>query len=694
MPKNQIPWYKIKAQGDNARIDLYGYLVSSKIFDDEVDPSSFMEDLDALDASTIHVHINSPGGEVASGIAIYNALRSHPATIVTHVDAEAASMASVVAMAGDQRLISSNAWMMIHDPWAAMAGNAREFRKMADVLEMTGEILADIYVDRAGVDKQEVTDAMAEETWYNANDALEFGLVDEISGDVAVAACRIEDGRYKHTPAELLMQSKEIPMTEKAPKKAEKIDAPEVAAPDNAVDVEAVKAAAVKAEREREKVRRESIHAQIGSMVPGDKQIAEIYNEAMANPEATPEEVNAKVVKVIVARELPDSSDAQHVPTAAARIGTTVDSREKFREGALLALSARCNVSKDHPDLSGNEYRSYSQVELARAALAQISVSTRGMDKRQILGAAMSHSDSDYPLLLENIATKALQQGWDDSPVTYPQWTVQGTLPDFKLSGRPAMEAFPYLDQTLPGATIQHATIGETGESIQLLTYSNLFSVNRQALINDDTNAFSGIPLAMGEAARGTINYLAYAPLINNQIMGDGIALFDAQHNNIAAAAAPGTDSIDDMRTLMATQKAVGTNTAGTANEGKTARNVGARLIYLLGAVRNEGALRTVMASQFYVDFGQVDANIPNSVQNLATVITDPILDGSATPFYYYGAAGRRTVEVAFLDGNSQPYLENRQGWSVDGVEFKVRIDVGIAPLDYRGLVQNPWTGA
>jgi len=165
--------------------------------------------------------------------------------------------------------------------------------------------------------------------------------------------------------------------------------------------------------------------------------------------------------------------------------------------------------------------------------------------------------------------------------------------------------------------------------------------------------------------------------------------LFDAAHGNLLTGATIGTDSVDEMRVAMATQTAIGSAKAGTANAGKAPRLLNIRLGYLLVPVALEGTARTVMESQYYVDFEKVDANIPNSVRGIAEVVSDPVLD-SADPAAWYGAATRRSVEVAFFDGDEQPYIESREGWNVDGVEYKVRIEAGVKALDYRGLASNP----
>ena len=140
----------------------------------------FIRELKEIDASTIHVRINSPGGDVWQGTAMYNALKNHKAQIIVHIDAIALSMGSVIAMAGDHIYMAANSFMMIHDPWMLSMGTGEDLRKAADVLDKHRDVLAKTYADRAGGDVKEFLKLMKAETWFTAEEAKEAGLVDAI----------------------------------------------------------------------------------------------------------------------------------------------------------------------------------------------------------------------------------------------------------------------------------------------------------------------------------------------------------------------------------------------------------------------------------------------------------------------------------------------------------------------------------
>lgn len=166
----------------------------------------FVPQLNAIKAATIHVRVNSPGGDVFEGITIANALKAHPANVVVHIDGLAASIASIIALAGDEVRMAENAFLMIHNPWTFAIGNAADFRKTADTLDTIAGALIDTYVKKTGAPRADVIAWMDEETWLNAEDALAEGFVDAVDSADAegeAIAARFDLSVFAKTPAEL-----------------------------------------------------------------------------------------------------------------------------------------------------------------------------------------------------------------------------------------------------------------------------------------------------------------------------------------------------------------------------------------------------------------------------------------------------------------------------------------------------------
>ena len=148
----------------------------------------FLADLGKLSGQHIHLRINSPGGSVVEGTAIYNALRRHEGGLTVHIDAMAASMASVIAMAGAPVYMADNALLMIHNPWTVSMGESKDLRKEADLLDKLKVNLRNAYVRKTGINAEEIGAMMDAETWLDAVEAVALGFADAIEEGVAAAA--------------------------------------------------------------------------------------------------------------------------------------------------------------------------------------------------------------------------------------------------------------------------------------------------------------------------------------------------------------------------------------------------------------------------------------------------------------------------------------------------------------------------
>lgn len=163
-----------------------------------VTAKSFKEELDKLDASVneIHVHINSPGGDVFDGVAIYNLLKQHKAKIIVYIDGLAASISSVIALAGDEVIIGEGALYMIHLPWTFAMGNRMDLDNTVNRLITVEAQLIGIYMKKTGLDKVELTKMLEDETWLDADQAMEKGFVDKKSDDTVAIAASAMDKRW------------------------------------------------------------------------------------------------------------------------------------------------------------------------------------------------------------------------------------------------------------------------------------------------------------------------------------------------------------------------------------------------------------------------------------------------------------------------------------------------------------------
>jgi len=678
--------YEIRAAGESeAELLIYGDIGESW-WSESVTAKDTAEQLSELDVETITVRINSYGGSVSDGIAIFNALRSHQAEINVRVDGVAVSIASLIAMAGDTVQMAENALFMVHAPWGGAVGNSKELREYADVLDTYAKAMSSSYTRKTGQDIETIMDLLTdgEDHWYTAAEAQEFGFVDEIIEEEMPAAAGFDKSRFLGSklqaslpkdfkPAavvatlQTIKEQQTMPIPKGKTPKATPATPAEPAA--TATPEPATPAAPSAAEvLAANKQRVSAIRSEFKPFISRDG-VQEILDLCIDDHDIDEAQASSKLLAHLGKGAEP-LARTPHVETL-------VTEQENFTQGAQSALLVRAGLAQK--DDSRNNFRGYSLMEMARKYLSIAGVKTEQMDKMEVVAAAFTHGGSDFTNLLANVANKAMLKGYDEAEETFQAWTNVGELPDFKVANRSDLDTFPSLRQVRPGAEYKYATVGDSGETIQLATYGELFSINRQTIINDDLSAFTRIPMKMGRAAIRTVGDLVYAILTSNPAMSDGTALFHADHSNLLTGAAISTASVDAMRVAMAKQK-----------QGDATLNI--RLANLLVPIALEGTAKVVRDSEFEVGASAKNNTVPNSVRGTFEVISDARLD-AASASNWYGAANsgmHDTIEVSYLDGNDRPVLEQQAGWMVDGTEFKVRMDAGVSPLSFRTMAKNP----
>ncbi|WP_334683014.1 ClpP-like prohead protease/major capsid protein fusion protein, partial [Klebsiella pneumoniae] len=390
----------------------------------------------------------------------------------------------------------------------------------------------------------------------------------------------------------------------------------------------------------------------------------ELQNQCIADPDCTVEQAKDVLLAALGKAATPSNKSEQ--PHIYAGNGNFVG------DGIRQALMARAGYENQERD---NVYNGMTLREYARMALTERGIGVASYNPMQMVGLALTHSTSDFGNILLDVANKALLQGWDEAAETFDLWTKKGQLSDFKTAHRVGMGGFNSLRKVREGAEYKYVTTGDKGETIALATYGEIFSITRQAIINDDLNALTDVPAKMGRAAKATIGDLVYAILLDNPKLSDGKPLFHADHKNLSSGAIS-VSSIDDARKLMRLQK-----------EGERSLNI--RPAYMLVPVGLETiASQTIKSAS--VKGADINAGIINPIQNFAEVIAEARLDDKDPNAWYLAAAkGTDTIEVAYLNGVDTPYIDQQEGFNTDGIATKVRIDAGVAPLDFRGLAKS-----
>lgn len=673
-------WYKIRAAGKpkTAEIHIFGDIGENWWTDQTITAKQFVKDLAAIDADTLNVRINSHGGAVADGLAIYNALRRHPAQKAVTVEGVAVSIASLIAMAGDTVDMPANSLLMIHAPWGAVQGNAADLRDMAAVLDRFAAAMASSYARKSGRPEADMLALLTdgENHWYTAAEAMAAGFADTVSDELKVAASIPPRFRSGFNPTGVAVMPPEIqPQAAATDLAALSAGSPVVnvnltpqasALPDNVVSIrDAARREALAAEQER----RREISGRLTGSLAKRPELQQILAACLDDMNCTPEMASQRFLA-----KMGESAEPLH-----GSMSVTADGRDRFKAGASVALAIRAGLAQDD---KANEFRGYTLLELARASLTRAGLSAMPGDKMGLVAAAITHSTSDFPYLLADTAEKAMLKGYSEAEETFQAWTRVGRLTDFKAASRVGLSEFADLDEIKEGGEFKHGSLGDRREQIQLATYGKLFTITRQAIINDDIGAFTDIPRKMGRAAPRKVGDLVYAVLTGNPNMADGTALFHANHSNLAGSGgALALATVGAGRTAMGRQ----TDSSGAAN----ALNIRPR--FLIVPLTLEDSAGILLNSEYDPDTAnKLQRYNPASAWNL-TLVADARLDASSTTAFFLAADPNvfDTLEVAYLDGNPNPYLEQQNGWTVDGVEFKVRLDAAVKALDWRTLYKN-----
>ena len=654
--KPEESWYSIRAASRGiAEVMLYDDIGAWGI-----SARQFARDLAALgDVSQINLRIHSGGGDVMDGTAMYNILRGHSARVEVYIDGMAASMASVVAMAGDVIYMPANSMMMIHKPWGGQVGDADDMREYADLLDKVEGTLIQAYARKSGKSVDEIAALLKVTTWMDGNEAVAAGFADQVLEPIKAAAQLNSKRLEEYTSMPPHMKNLMNPRNSVSTPPLVPVVEP-VANASLSNDQLLAQGIAVEASR------RNAISATFASFAGHET----LRDTCLGDTACTVEVANAKLLAAI---------GEKTTPTASQRHPGHVSNGNIVGDGVRASLYGRLGLEENEAD---NAYNHMTLRELARASLSDRGIGVASLRPMDMVGLAFTHDSSDFGNILLDASHRSLLQGWEQAEETYHLWTKKGRLSDFKVANRVGLGSFSALREVRPGAEYKYITLGDSGETIRLATYGEIFSINRQAIINDDLDALSAIPRLMGEAARATIGDLVYDTLTNNGKMKDGKPLFDASRKNLFTgnASALSIEAMSTAKTAMALQK------TKPAKDGDKARTLNVRPAFLLCPVALEDKAKQLIRSAS-VPNAQVNAGVINPIKDFAQVISDPRLDdASSSSWYLAGKQNSDTIEVAYLDGVDVPYIDQMEGFTSDGIATKVRIDAGVSALDARGL--------
>jgi HK97 family phage prohead protease len=403
-------------------------------------------------------------------------------------------------------------------------------------------------------------------------------------------------------------------------------------------------------------------------------------------------QVSIEDAQNLVLEEMDRRGGAQAGPTVYPPGAVTVDTLDHVRSGIANAMLNRIDAAKWPLTENGRAYAYRPLITYAETCLQARGLRTTGKSPMEIAGLAFGmtntdlllrqglHTIADFPLILADVANKQLRRVYDEAPQTFVPLTTRVPVADFKTINSVQLGDAPALLEVGESGEVQSGTMGEGREQYALRTYARIVGLSRQAIVNDDLMAFARIITNMGRAARNLESNLAWTQITSNPTMGDGVALFHATHANLITGPGTAIDvaSLGVAREKMRVQKGIGSEEYLNLTPRYLACPPGKETLAQQYTIVTQGA-------QILTPSGATSIN-PFAGQ--LTVLAEPRLTGTAW-YLFADTAQIDIIAWAVLQGQEGPVTETEVGFRVEGMQIKVRHDVAMKVLDFRGAVKN-----
>ena len=704
---------------------------------DGMDALTIVRELEQLPGSEIVVRIQSPGGNVTEGLAMYNRLKQSTKRIIVYIDGIAASMGAGVAMAGDVIYIPTNAMMMLHKPSLdGVGGNENDLRDLADALAKMEQSYVQIHADKTGKSTDEIKALIADgkNHFFVGQEAVDYGLADEIIQSVSLdaAACmkfkgmdipqKITASLFTKPAAAAAQPQEENEMIKIKAKKGGWHFVPAINAALNGSYGKIEEAVAAL----KDKVTVTNLASILDGTAECDHETLKVIGaefgidvkiESAESPvipsDATGATAQAAATEA-VAQERNRVKDIRAVGAVAkaddVTIAAWIDSgitAAQAREKALdvVAQRDRANPASNHIRVNGGD-NTKVRAAMANAVLNRVApgkhkltddgADFRGMTLIGMVGAMLEangervigktpnelvamamHTTSDFPLILQDVANVTLRNSYELAPATFKAIAVESSATDFRAKHSVSIGGGSGLEKVNQAGEYKEGTVSEGDESYKVETYGKIFSFSRQLILNDDIGALTRFMNSVGNLASRKENEIVWGLVKANPNLSDGLPVYsnNVKRGNLIAGSAVTEAGLAAMRTALRRMKGLDSEPLNTM----------AKFLVVNTAreLEAEKILTAILANS------TSDVNV---FANKLQLIVEPLLDDVANnPWYGFADPNAVPVlEYAYLDGQAGPYLETRWGFEVDGLQLKVRHDFGAGFVDFRGSVKNP----
>ena len=653
-------WFSCRASGKTASISIFdeigGFGVSMSDFTEAV------KNLGTFDH--LRIEINSGGGDVFTGIGLYNFLRALKARKTVSVLGLAASIASVIALAGDEIEIPDSAFFMIHDPSAMVIGGAGEMDKMADTLRNVKNTLVDIYAVHTGLSTSVIEEMMAAETWLNGKEAVTKGFATKLIAAPAMAAS-INLSSFNRVPEEVrrtffrtenYMKDETKPGADNTLHRGALVD--ELAGPKPKADNTPKVDNKAEIEREASRIAEDRVKHITAAYRAGRDLGLENECQRLMDDGIPAAEIPDLLIQVFAKRNQRNAAVGSLIPSGITMGFSNEDPKvvlDRMAEGIVAQYVPGAKVSD-----ASKEYQGWRPQAFMRAALELRGTDTRRMQPAEIVNAAMT--TSDFPLLLGTSANKIFLGAYEVAEGSYRAVAARRDLPNFQAQDLLRPGDFPALAPIAEGGEVTAGGMSERKETAQLKTFGRMIQLSRQALVNDSLGAFGTLAQQAGVAAAVLENATVWSLITANAALSDSVALFHATHGNLGTGggSALSATSLGSARAAMRVQKSL---------DGLVL-NISPSVLVVPAAL--ETAAEQLLNGT-YVPSAAGTAVTP-TMRSL-TVVPEPLLDAaSATAWYLFASPALRGGAVVYgsLEGNTGPRVTVDAPFAVDGIQLKV----------------------
>lgn len=362
---------------------------------------------------------------------------------------------------------------------------------------------------------------------------------------------------------------------------------------------------------------------------------------------------------------------------AGQRLELGAEARDKFRAAALDGMLLRCGHRLEKPADGARDFRGMRLLDVIRESLEMAGERTPGMDPRVLVSRALAPaSTADFANLLGALVNKTLIGAYMEAPATWRPLVAVSDASDFKTKYAIKLSGAPDLADLNENGEYQTADLSDSRESYAVSTKGRIIRLTRQMIINDDLGGFNRIAAAFGFAARRFENATVYGRITANANMSDGQALFSGAHNNTLTAAALSADSLAVARAKM------------RAQTGMKGEKLDVQPAFLLASPTLETAAEILLRSAS-LPTGTMSSGVFNPWAGKLVPITDPLISDTNAWYLFASPNQYPVLEVAWLMGDEQPFIDEEIDFASDSLGIKVRHDFGCGVVDHVGAVYN-----